>query len=148
MKKYWFTVESQHQCPGLKIWMKYNPECNNRFLGWVEYSSYWKGFYLTTDDITYTPLHLAKDIEHYRGDKMARDNVRTKTLLLDKMKTSDKNPTMKKSSVQKDMGVKGAKSGTMPKSLKGSSSKKMGGTKGLKEGGYGKKSGKGMKDCY
>lgn len=72
MNRYWFTVDPDVQCQGLKMYEEYKAIKDNRFLGWVEYSNYWKEFYLTTDGITYTPVRFAKDVkQHDRGDTMA-----------------------------------------------------------------------------
>ena len=56
-----YEVKPENQCQGLKIWAK--EQGHNRFEGFVQYSIYFKEFYLTIDGITYTSLKDAFNIK-------------------------------------------------------------------------------------
>jgi hypothetical protein len=56
-RAYYYTVPLEHRCEGLK---KY-PD-NKIFEGIVQYSNFYKEFYLTTDGVTYTSVHHAENI--------------------------------------------------------------------------------------
>ena len=62
MNKYWFTVQPERQCQGLRMLDASKPIEDGRFLGYIEYSKTYRDFYLTVDGITYTPLSDAENV--------------------------------------------------------------------------------------
>lgn len=56
-----YEVLPENQCQGLVIWAK--EQGHNKFKGFVRYSELRSEFYLTMDDITYTSLNKAFNIQ-------------------------------------------------------------------------------------
>ncbi len=59
---YAFKVKPEHRCEGLGNGIDKYPE-DYYFMGVVQWSSYYKEWYLTTDGITYVKLEHAYDID-------------------------------------------------------------------------------------